>query len=288
MDDKIHLVWNLVDAIAIINLDSCPERMVAFREKNANSIPLEKLCRISAVYGRELESYGKEPWFAPRTMERASYWGGAAGCVLSHRKAIETAREKGWRNVLIVEDDVEIHNNAEALTLLEKSLNMLTGKYILYLGYSRPLPYGSRIQTVGEHALWRIEGVLSTFAYLLPRSMYDCILAKLPTEENVWEWLSSHRAIDTFYRDTVADLRGVKIYAIQPDIVEHLDGASSIGGAVTWTEKYTVAQPPHSYWSPVGWLHVLTYPLRRLKIYLNAKRTLRRARKGGLPGYKKK
>ena len=130
MDSGIHQAWNLVDAIAVINLDSCTERMVALREKNGNIIPLEKLYRISAVYGRELPGYGKEPWFTPRTMERASYWGGAAGCVLSHRRAIETAREKGWRNVLIIEDDVEFQNRSEGLALLETALKTLTGKYM--------------------------------------------------------------------------------------------------------------------------------------------------------------
>lgn len=288
MDSGIHQAWNLVDAIAVINLDSCTERMVALREKNGNIIPLEKLYRISAVYGRELPGYGKEPWFTPRTMERASYWGGAAGCVLSHRRAIETAREKGWRNVLIIEDDVEFQNRSEGLALLETALKTLTGKYMLYPGYSRPLPYGRLVQSVGEHKLWQIEGVLSTFAYLLPESMYDLILAKLPTESTIWDWMSRYRAIDTFYRDCVAEMAGVKVYSIQPDIVEHMDGESSIGGAVTWTKKYTLDQAPHSYATPAGLIHLLSYPLRRLKIHLNSIRTHHRALHGGLPGYRKK
>lgn len=287
MDSCIHRAWDLVDAIAVINLDSCPDRMDSLRERSAGIIPMEKLYRIPAVYGRELSGYGKEPWFTPRTMERAAYWGGAAGCVLSHRRAIETAKEKGWRNVLIIEDDVEFRNHPEGLSLLETALKTLTGKYMLYPGYSRPLPYGRLVQAVGGHKLWQIEGVLSTFAYLLPESLYDPILAELPTEMTIWDWMARYRAIDTFYRDRVADMAGVKVYSIQPDIVEHMDGESSIGGAVTWTKKYTLDQAPYSYATLSGLIHRLSYPLRRLKIYLNSIRTHRRARRGGLPGYRK-
>ncbi len=285
---QIHPAWDLVDAIAIINLDSCPERMEVFRAENEGRISMDKLHRISAVYGRDLPGYAQAPWFMPRTMERAPYWGGAAGCVLSHRKAIETAREKGWRNVLIVEDDVEIGTDSEGLELLEKTLRDLTGPFMLYLGYSRPVPYGRLVQAVGEHKLWQIEGVLSTYAYLISQELYDSVLAALPTQDTIWDWLSRYRAIDTFYRDQVANMSGVRVYTIQPDLVEHKDGESSIGGAVTWQNRYSRDREPYSYASLAGWWHLLSYPFRRLKIYLNSCRTHRRALRGGFPGYKKK
>lgn len=282
-----HSAWDFVDGILVINLDSSPERMALFRQRNADVLPMEKVHRISAVYGRSLPTFGKEPWFTERTKERAGYWGGVAGCTLSHRRAIEYARAAGWRNVLILEDDVQVHSGADGLDLLERSLGELSGPYILYLGYSRPTPYGRRVLDVGRHALWCTEGVLSTFAYLVSRELYDTLLAGMPTEENVWEWHACNRAVDTFYRDRIARTSGVKIYVIQPDLVDHIDGQSDVGSD-TRTDTYSRTQTPLSYATPAGLLHLLTSPLRGLKIRLNSIRTARRARKGGFPGYRKK
>ena len=285
----LHPVWNEIDGILVINLDTSRERMDKFLADNAETLPLDKVHRLSAVYGRALPSYGKEPWFTARTAERASYWGGAGGCSLSHAKAIARAKAEGWRNVLIMEDDVVTGQHPDALAMLEYALKNIKGDYMLYLGYSRPTPYGSAVQKSGDHALWQVEGVLSTFAYLVPESMYDRLLAVMPTEENIWEWMSIHRAIDTFYKDTVASMPGVKVYAIQPDLVVHIDGMSDVSGSsVTYTGRYDQTLIPHSYTSLSGIAHVLSAPFRRLKVKLNAIRTHRRALNGGLPGYRKR
>lgn len=288
MAQKLHSAWDKVDGILVINLDTSRERMDKFLKDNEESLPLDKVHRLSAVLGRTLDSFGKPPWFTARTSERASYWGGAGGCTLSHAKAILTAKEKGWRNVLIMEDDVVTGLNPDALAMFEYALQNLKGDYMLYLGYSRPTPYGKLVQKSGDHALWQVEGVLSTFAYLIPESMYDRLLAAMPTEDTIWEWMSIHRAIDTFYKDTAASMPGVKTYAIQPDLVVHIDGMSDVSGsAMTYTNKYDNSLTPHSYATPAGIMHVLTAPLRRLKVKLNSIRTHRRAVKGGLPGFRK-
>ena len=127
-----------MDGILVINLDTSRERMDKFLQDNAETLPLDKVHRLSAVLGRSLPSFGKEPWFTERTAERASYWGGAGGCTLSHAKAIAMAKEKGWRNVLIMEDDVLTGQHPDALAMLEYALKNAEGDYMLYLGYSRP------------------------------------------------------------------------------------------------------------------------------------------------------
>lgn len=277
--------WNAVDGVLVINLDSCAPRMEHFREVNA-FLPQEKVHRLSACLGRALPGYGEAPWFTERTGERASYWAGAAGCTVSHRRAIETAKEKGWKNVLILEDDVELV--AEGGAMLKQTLDSLEGDYMLYLGYSRPTPYGRRVAGNATHTLWQIEGVLSTFAYVVSASLYDRLLDLLPTEETVWEWMSVHRAIDTFYRDVVSEMKGVHTYCILPDIAEHVDaGISEIRGAATCnTHSRTLL--PYSYASLGGVMHVASAPLRRLKYKLNSIRTHRRALNGGFPGPRKK
>ena len=285
---KQHHMWSHIDGVLVVNLDKNPERMEHFMEVNAPTMPLEKVERLSAVYGRDLPGFGAPPWFMPRTMERAGYWAGAAGCTLSHRNAIKTAKEKGWRNVLIMEDDAVTQDMPDAMQLLDEIFPLLTGQYMLYFGYSRPTPYGKCVKKVGKHGLWQTEGVLSTFAYLVPESMYDLLLAEMPTDENVWEWHSIHRAIDSFYRDTVAARHGVKMYVIQPDLILHVDGASDINGKNVVYDRYDRNLEPLAYASVKGLWHVLMKPFHRLKVKLNAVRTHRRAIKGGFPGFKKR
>lgn len=271
----------------VINLDTSKERMDHFRQVN-HFLPQEKVHRLDACKGRELSGFGCPPWFTERTMDRAYFWGGTAGCALSHRKAIQTAKEKGWKNVLVFEDDVEVLPNAEGLSVLRHALENLSGDYMLYLGYSRPTPYGRLLQQEGEHGLWKVEGILAGYAYLVSASLYDRMLALMPTEESVWEWMSIYRAVDSFYRDIIAELPGVSIYAVLPDIVEHVDGQSDIAGTFTRTDTYCRTTLPYSYFSWRGVLHVLTRPLWRLKVKLNAARTHHRALKGGFPGLRKK
>lgn len=56
-------------------------------------IPIEKIHRIAAVRGTELPGYLSHPWFTARTGDRARTCAGAAGCVLSHARALQYALE---------------------------------------------------------------------------------------------------------------------------------------------------------------------------------------------------
>lgn len=286
--ERLHEAWDSIDGVLVINLDTFPERMTAFMADNEGRIPAEKVHRLVAVDGRKLPGFGEPPWFMPSTMERAYFWGGTAGCALSHRLAIERAKAEGWKNVLVMEDDVRVLDNPGALSVMQYALKNLTGKYLLYLGYSRPTPYGRKIYEEGESSLWKTEGVLAGYGYLVPESMYDTLLSMMPTEDNIWEWLSIYRAVDSFYRDNVAPMPGVRVYMVQPDLIAHVDGISSIAATYTSTAHHAKSLLPYSYATPRGICHLLMTPFRRLKVYLNSVRTHRRALKRGFPGFRKK
>lgn len=287
-ESTLHPVWNLVDGILVINLDTSKERMEKFLKDNAEYLPSDKVHRLSAVYGRALPTYGKAPWFTDATGDRTRFWGGTAGCALSHRKAIEHAKAQGWRNVLILEDDAVMHSEPAGLDVFAAALNTLRGDYMLYLGFNKPAPYGRKVIKGEKIDLWQVEGVLATHGYLIPNNMYDRLLPLLPSEDNVWEWLSKYRAVDSMYRDYVSTLSGVRIYALYPVLVDQGAGSSDIGGIQPVESEYSCKRPPLSYASPAGVLHVLTTPFRRLKVKLNSIRTHRRALRGGLPGFRKR
>ncbi len=281
--------WEAIDGIVLINLDRHPERWEHFRREVGSRLPLDRLHRLSAVEGVCVPGYGEKPWFTETTGERARFWGGTAGCALSHRRAVEMAKQQQWRHVLVLEDDAAMREVSEPYNrVLSQALQQLQGPYMLYLGYNKPLPCGRCLQCEREASLWRIEGVLATHAYLIPAAMYDYLLERLPHEDNVWEWLSIYRAVDVFYRDFVAGLEGIPIYSIQPQLFFQGDFASCITpGAMAGNSFRCDDELPRSLSAVASCLHRLMAPLRRLKIRLNSLRTHRRALRGGLPGYRK-
>lgn len=283
-----HPVWQMIDGILVINLDTSVDRMDAFRERNAKVLPMDKVQRLSAVLGRALPTYGQLPWFTENTGERARFWGGTAGCALSHRKAIEKARDEGWRNVLILEDDAAVTAGTAGLDLLQQVLAEQSGKYMLYLGFNRPEPYGRMLSRGNGVDLWQVEGVLATHAYLLPACMYETVLNLLPREDNVWEWLTRYRAIDSMYRDYLSAVPGVRILAFYPVLVEQGACLSDIGGTEAGGDAYACKCAPHTYHTLSGVCHRLLSPFHRLKVHLNSMRTRRRGARTGLPGYRKR
>lgn len=279
--------WEGVDGVLVINMDSNPARYESFLAAVAPHLPTERLERLSAVAGRELPSFGKPPWFTERTGERAKFWGGTAGCALSHAKAISYAQEKGWKNVLIFEDDVVLTNKETLGLVVAGALSIIEGDYLLYLGYNKPAPYGRKVEAVNGAELWKTSGCLATHAYLVPQSLYALLLNSLPKgEADVWMWLSKYKAIDVFYRDFLP-MMGADIYVVNPPMCVQADSVSDIGGTASVGEDMSCAGPIPCY-GVRRLLRILGAPLRRLKIKLNSIRTHRRAVKGGFPGPRKR
>ncbi|MDO5472894.1 MAG: glycosyltransferase family 25 protein [Akkermansia sp.] len=284
-----HRAFDGVDGILVINMDSRPERYAHFMSTVGKYLPIEKVERFSAVPGRELKSYGKEPWFTEVTGERSVFWGGTGGCALSHRNAIAYARDKGWKNVLIFEDDVLVEPSEEGFLAVAKALKTLRGAYMFYLGYNRPSPFGYPYRRHGSAEVWKTDGVIAAHAYIVSSELYDDMLADLPkNDDDVWEWLSRYRAIDVYYRDFVAYWLGVNIYVLSPILFAQKDGLSDIGLIAAEGIEVACRQAPRSLTTASGICRLFTYLYRRLKIWLNSLRTRRRALRGGLPGFSNK
>ena len=281
--------WEALDGVVCINLDRRIDRWEQFQQAMSSVIPLDKIHRLSAVVGVELPGFGHAPWFSDRTGERRTYWAGVAGCMLSHAKAIKLAQQSGWRNVLIFEDDVQAKVTHEGLQMMARALQRLRGRYLMYLGYNKPIPCGVCMEKEAGAELWRTSGALAAHAYIVPQCMYEPLLAALPErQEDAWAWIARHRAVDTFYRDEVSEWSGVSIYAVLP-LMFYQSGASS--DLLQTTDS--PGQPEYEgIPRRLGRLGNLAYhicaPLRKLKVYLNSRRTYYRAKRGGFPGFRKK
>mgnify|MGYP001821878153 CR=1 FL=1 len=217
--------WDIVDGVLAINMDSRSDRWKDLLARTAGWVPEDKLHRLSAVVGTELPGYGELPWFRQRKRDKT--WAGRAGCTLSHRNAIELARQSGWRSVLILEDDIQLTPEFEAVLAMLPGALQQHAWDVCYLGYTSPVsPYRTLDTLTKGHDLCKVSGCSTTHAYLLNCTTYEWLLRKLPEPGHIWHWISRHRAIDRWYYRNLA--RRFTVCAVSPSIINQQEGYSDI------------------------------------------------------------
>ena len=219
--------------IFVINLDSRPERWERFLaqanlwEEAFGVMPK----RLRAVPGTTLKGYGKGPWFTKRISEkRRKSWGGKAGCILSHRNAIETAHRKNLNNILIVEDDAFLPEGFPANWtghLKQLTTNLPEDWACLYFCSSTAYPPCRIIREDGDVRLIEASGALGAVTYLLNGRVLRNLLDGLPTEETIWPWVARHKTIDRWLSQNL--MRFGKVYQFAPSLAGH----NSIGSSDT-------------------------------------------------------
>jgi len=146
--------WKPIDRVIYINLNTRRDRrihMACQREKLG--IPAEKIIRLEAV----------------------AYTPGYIGCTKSHILALEMAQENHWKNVLILEDDIEFHHDEASVIRLNKYLAALDSVAwdvaFLAAHYLSVLPLSSVDYIVRAQKAW------CGCAYLVNSHYYDKLLA---------------------------------------------------------------------------------------------------------------
>lgn len=222
---QLDALWNMIDGVLVINLDYRSDRWQDVQDRTAGFIPPHKLHRLSATLGVDLPGFGVLPWFHGRKRDKT--WAGRAGCTLSHRAAIIHAKQKGWRTVLILEDDIEFESTmVEVLAGLPA---VLLGSHwdVCYLGFTDPVsPYRTLATLPAGHRLCAVSGCSTTHAYLLRDSTYDQLLARLPGVATIWHWISRHRAIDRWYYRNLT--RYFDVLAVSPAVINQQGDFSDI------------------------------------------------------------
>ena len=144
---------------------------------------------------------------------------GEVGCWLSHRAAVRTIAEGSERMALILEDDLDIHEDLPAvLQHLESGVAGLFDvaylhRYRLKRRYQPVRPLG------GKHTLGFVRPVDSgTLAYVMTRDAAKCYIERVPR--------MVHIADHALYQSW---MHGVVVCSIDPPVVLHRDeGRSSI------------------------------------------------------------
>jgi len=239
--------WQLVEGVLVVNLDSRPDRWQQVQSLAAGLIPPDKLQRLPATAGVTLPGYGEKPWFCGRKRDKT--WAGRAGCTLSHRAAIALARQRGWRSLLILEDDIELTPALPAVLAALPDALASSDWDICYLGYTDPVPpYRTLAKLPEGHSLCRVSGCSTTHAYLLRDTTFDWLLARLPEPDRIWSWTGMHRAIDRWYYRNLS--RRFVVTAVSPAVINQQGGFSDITQRPH--EKVHATQVPAHRSGPLG------------------------------------
>ena len=191
---------------------------------------------------------------------------GISGCTRSHYEIIRLAKEEGYKNILILEDDVyfvddkqSFKNKLESCFLQIEKNNIKPD--MLYLGgYLTTQPDGwtpdgkfvggtMRYHTKLDDNLYELGGCKTTHAYIIFESMYDKIINGLGNidYDSVETWRGDGRkSIDFWYLSQVhhdgytehgdIEHREFKPYGIYPCLAGQKESFSDIQNRMGFTE----------------------------------------------------
>jgi len=162
------------DKVICINLDSRPDRWCYVYEQLVKFGLGKKVERLSAVDVRSVPELQKYERLVRKNFSLLAN----CGCLLSHRKIIEEAKNIGLRNVLVFEDDFKILEGN--ITGIRSSLADLE-KFdweIFYLGAT----YLFEFQVVSSHLVRVSNGAYATHAIAYNSSVFDRVLDVLPSD----------------------------------------------------------------------------------------------------------
>jgi len=135
---------------------------------------------------------------------------GCLGCLCSHAEVCKLALSRGYKNVLILEDDVEF---TDSIDKLSRYSNQINDDYdMLYLS-------GSNIgtQEMVSSNVKRVVGTYTTGSYCIKENVMKYLV------DNI---ISYDKEIDVFYAKDVQPK--FKCFCIHPHIVKQKDGYSDI------------------------------------------------------------
>ena len=186
-------MWEFIDAVLYINLDSRPDRR-------------EHMESMTSIFGEKVSRF-------PAIKETI----GHIGCTKSHIGAIQHAISKGWKNVLILEDDAQWNRFDEGRAKLQ---SLASTQYdVIMLG-----------ATFMEHdsTTNRLYKGVSSVGYLVNGHYFQTLLENLTTglgnlQQNSWN--KGEFALDTWWNQLQ---RRDQWYIVSPCLVYQIPSYSDI------------------------------------------------------------
>lgn len=201
----MSILNNYFDKIYYLNLDRRPDRnQDCIDELSKCGIVAE---RFSATDAKELNL---KPWM---------------GCLLSNLEIIKTAKSKGFKNILILEDDVIF--NDEFDTLFNSYINQIPDNWdMLYLSGNHNEHSGYQINKISENII-KCFITYSTHSFAVNSTVYDLIINYLTYNQT--------KPVDVLYTEIQ---RMCNAYSLSPGLTTQRVGFSDIENAVVDHQKY--------------------------------------------------
>ena len=193
------------DKIYCINLDSRPDRW------QESLIEFEKLgLDVERVAGYQMSP-------------------GIAGCSKSHLECIKLAKINGYKNVLVLEDDITFHSDIFEQTLTFAMEQLEKNKLEYDMLYFSANLYGTG-NTLIDDNLAKIKSAKAGHAYVVSKNVYDTIIDAFRDIDwgdlNNWHHGNPNRMnMDTWYKN-IQQLGNT--YGIYPSIAEQRKSLSDL------------------------------------------------------------
>ena len=212
-------VISFFDAVFVINMDDRPDRwevviqmLTAYGFSNVERV---SACRpkLSDISEDDVADFNYGP---DRTLDFDAYSQGAIGCLQSHRKVLDLAIKKGYKNYLVFEDDVILKENTQEQ--LNRAIAELSGLDwdMFYLGGKHR---SRRKVTPAGRELKRIFCTYTTHAYAVNKAFYSQLAQELG---------QCKAEIDHFYAEQIHPK--YNCFCIGDDIAFQSGSESSIKG----------------------------------------------------------
>jgi len=200
-------MWEFVDKFIYINLDNRQDRRdVMYKFFEEGQIPLEKVVRFSAVNKK----------YKP------------LGCLESHTEVIKLAKKEGWKNVMILEDDMEWVDFKEGYSRLVELTKLPDWDVILLVGWYY------------EYNFPRIYFSNNAGAYLVNEAYQDTLLKNRELSLNKlklgigFDYKNPKYYTDVYWSELMAkDIW----YGLNPCICRQVDGFSDINNRIVESSK---------------------------------------------------
>jgi glycosyl transferase family 25 len=199
-------MWEIIDKIVYINLDHRTERRDKMEKlfTKAN-IPSEKVVRFPAI-------------------KRSK---GEVGCLESHTAVLQMAKKEQWKNVLILEDDIE-WTNLEEYSKLEELTKLPNWHVIMLMGW------------YFKYDFPRIFYANHTSAYLVNQTYYNTLLEnRLESVRKIKNRIGLNFLTGKFNADVYWNklMEKDNWYGLYPCMCRQIDGFSDIGNKKRETSK---------------------------------------------------
>jgi len=186
------------DKVFVINLDHRIDRWEKVVDR-FKSINLNDYERFSAIKSQE----------------------GWEGCKLSHLSIIKIAKERGYKNFIVFEDDFLLHDNFE--NLLKDTLSQLPNNWdMFYLGGNTS--YSKYKELISPNII-KLDSVLTTHCYAMKETLYDRVLNEANKMSPQRDFFRG-QAIDVYYSQFIC--KDSNVYIAEPMLCYQEEGYSDI------------------------------------------------------------